>query len=50
MVEMVGHTAVDDCGAVMNQTLLKGQILGGMLQGWGRCWASCAYMGLMASC
>ena len=36
MVEMVGYTAVDDCGVVLNHTLLKGQILGGILQGLGQ--------------
>ena len=36
MTEVVRYTAVDDCGVVMNHTLLEGQILGGMLQGLGQ--------------
>ena len=36
MTEVVRYTAVDDCGVVMNRTLLEGQILGGMLQGLGQ--------------
>ncbi len=36
VVAMVRYTAVDDCGRVMNPTLLEGQILGGMLQGLGQ--------------
>jgi aerobic carbon-monoxide dehydrogenase large subunit len=36
MTEMVRYTAVDDCGVVMNPTLLEGQILGGMFQGLGQ--------------
>ena len=36
MTEIVRYTAVDDCGVVMNHTLLEGQILGGMLQGLGQ--------------
>ena len=35
MTEVVRYTAVDDCGVVMNPTLLEGQILGGMYQGLG---------------
>jgi carbon-monoxide dehydrogenase large subunit len=34
--EVVRYTAVDDCGVVMNHTLLEGQILGGMFQGLGQ--------------
>ena len=36
MTEIMRYTAVDDCGVVMNHTLLEGQILGGMLQGLGQ--------------
>ncbi len=36
MTEVVRYTAVDDCGVVMNHTLLEGQILGGMMQGLGQ--------------
>jgi carbon-monoxide dehydrogenase large subunit len=36
MVELQNYVAVDDCGVVLNQTLLQGQILGGMLQGLGQ--------------
>jgi carbon-monoxide dehydrogenase large subunit len=36
MVEVQNYVAVDDCGVVLNHTLLEGQILGGMLQGLGQ--------------
>lgn len=36
VTEMVNYTAIDDCGVVMNHTLLEGQILGGMMQGLGQ--------------
>ena len=36
MTEVVRYTAVDDCGVVMNPTLLHGQILGGLFQGLGQ--------------
>ena len=36
MTEVVRYTAVDDCGVVMNHTLLEGQILGGIVQGLGQ--------------
>ena len=36
MVELQNYVAVDDCGVVLNHTLLEGQILGGMLQGLGQ--------------
>jgi carbon-monoxide dehydrogenase large subunit len=36
MVDILRYTAVDDCGTVLNHTLLEGQILGGMLQGVGQ--------------
>ena len=36
MTEMVRYTAIDDCGVVINATLLEGQILGGMFQGLGQ--------------
>ena len=36
MTEMVRYIAVDDCGVVMNHTLLEGQILGGLFQGLGQ--------------
>ena len=35
-VTILRYTAVDDCGTVLNHTLLEGQILGGMLQGIGQ--------------
>ena len=35
-VELLRYVAVDDCGAVLNETLLEGQILGGMMQGLGQ--------------
>jgi carbon-monoxide dehydrogenase large subunit len=36
VTEMVRYTAIDDCGVVINATLLEGQILGGMFQGLGQ--------------
>ena len=36
LVELQNYVAVDDCGVVLNHTLLEGQILGGMLQGLGQ--------------
>ena len=36
MVELVSYTAIDDCGTVLNHTLLEGQILGGLIQGLGQ--------------
>jgi aerobic carbon-monoxide dehydrogenase large subunit len=34
--EIVGYVSIDDCGVVLNQTLLAGQIVGGLLQGLGQ--------------
>ena len=36
MVELLNYVAVDDCGTVLNHTLLEGQILGGLMQGLGQ--------------
>jgi carbon-monoxide dehydrogenase large subunit len=36
VTEVVRYTAIDDCGVVMNATLLEGQILGGLFQGLGQ--------------
>ena len=36
MTELLRYVAVDDCGVVLNPTLLDGQILGGMMQGLGQ--------------
>jgi carbon-monoxide dehydrogenase large subunit len=36
MTELVRYVSIDDCGAVINQTLLEGQIWGGLLQGLGQ--------------
>ena len=36
VVTILRYTAVDDCGTVLNHTLLTGQILGGMMQGVGQ--------------
>ncbi len=36
VVALERYTAVDDCGVVLNPTLLKGQIVGGLLQGLGQ--------------
>ena len=42
--EVVNYSAVDDCGVVMNHTLLEGQILGGMFQGLGQVFGElCVY-------
>jgi carbon-monoxide dehydrogenase large subunit len=35
-VDLLNYTAVDDCGTVLNHTLLEGQILGGLMQGLGQ--------------
>ena len=35
-VALLRYVAVDDCGVVLNHTLLDGQILGGMMQGLGQ--------------
>jgi len=41
---LIRYTAVDDCGVVLNPTLLEGQIVGGMLQGLGQVLAElCVY-------
>ena len=41
---LIRYTAVDDCGVVLNPTLLEGQIVGGMLQGLGQALAEiCVY-------
>ena len=46
MTVVVRYTAVDDCGVVINHTLLEGQILGGMLQGVGQVLGElCSYDG-----
>ena len=36
VTELLRYVAVDDCGVVLNPTLLDGQILGGMMQGLGQ--------------
>jgi carbon-monoxide dehydrogenase large subunit len=35
-VELVGYTAVDDCGNVLDHTLVEGQVQGGLAQGLGQ--------------
>ncbi|MDP9094960.1 MAG: xanthine dehydrogenase family protein molybdopterin-binding subunit [Pseudomonadota bacterium] len=35
-VGLQNYVAVDDCGVVLNHTLMEGQILGGMIQGLGQ--------------
>lgn len=41
---LIRYTAVDDCGVVLNPTLLEGQIVGGLLQGLGQVLAElCVY-------
>ncbi len=34
--EVINYISIDDCGVVLNQTLLAGQILGGLMQGLGQ--------------
>jgi carbon-monoxide dehydrogenase large subunit len=36
LVEIVGYTAVDDCGTVLNPMVVDGQIHGGVVQGIGQ--------------
>ena len=36
VIEVLRYTAVDDCGRVMNHTLLEGQLHGGVAQGLGQ--------------
>jgi carbon-monoxide dehydrogenase large subunit len=36
VIEVLRYTAVDDCGRVMNHTLLEGQLHGGVAQGIGQ--------------
>ena len=44
MAELQRYTSIDDCGAVINQTLLEGQIWGGLLQGLGQVFGElCVY-------
>jgi aerobic carbon-monoxide dehydrogenase large subunit len=42
--QLLRYVAVDDCGVVLNPTLLDGQILGGMMQGLGQVFGEiCCY-------
>jgi aerobic carbon-monoxide dehydrogenase large subunit len=42
--EIVSYVSIDDCGVVLNQTLLAGQILGGLMQGLGQVFGElCVY-------
>lgn len=44
--ELLRYVAVDDCGVVLNEILLEGQILGGMMQGLGQVFSElCVYDG-----
>ncbi len=44
VVGLQNYVAVDDCGVVLNHTLLDGQILGGMMQGLGQVMGeACSY-------
>ena len=36
VVDIVQYTAVDDCGAIINHTLVEGQLHGSVLQGVGQ--------------
>jgi carbon-monoxide dehydrogenase large subunit len=41
---LMRYVAIDDCGVVMNHTLLEGQILGGLFQGLGQVFGErCVY-------
>jgi carbon-monoxide dehydrogenase large subunit len=43
-VRILAYTAVDDCGRVLNHTLLEGQLHGGIIQGMGQVLGEhCAY-------
>ena len=42
--ELVRYVSIDDCGTVLNRTLLEGQIWGGLLQGLGQVFGErCVY-------
>jgi carbon-monoxide dehydrogenase large subunit len=42
--EIVGYVSIDDCGVVLNQTLLAGQVMGGLVQGLGQVFGElCVY-------
>jgi len=42
--ELIRYVSIDDCGAVLNQTLLEGQIWGGLMQGLGQVFGEvCVY-------
>jgi carbon-monoxide dehydrogenase large subunit len=42
--EIVCYVSIDDCGMVVNQTLLNGQVLGGLIQGLGQAFGElCVY-------
>ena len=44
MTDLIRYVSIDDCGAVMNKTLLEGQIWGGLLQGLGQVFGElCVY-------
>jgi carbon-monoxide dehydrogenase large subunit len=44
MTELVRYVSIDDCGVVLNLTLLEGQIWGGLLQGLGQVFGEqCVY-------
>ena len=36
MVELVRYVSIDDCGTVVNETLMEAQVLGGLFQGLGQ--------------
>ena len=42
--ELIHYVSIDDCGVVVNRTLVEGQIWGGLLQGLGQVFGErCAY-------
>ena len=44
VIEIVSYVAVDDCGRILNHTLVEGQLHGGILQGIGQVLAEhCVY-------
>ena len=44
VAEIVRYISVDDCGTVLNQTMVEGQVLGGLVQGLGQVFGEhCVY-------
>jgi carbon-monoxide dehydrogenase large subunit len=44
VLELLSYVAVDDCGTIYNHKLVEGQLLGGMMQGFGQIFGEhCVY-------